>query len=66
MKTGAEQEWLTLREVQQFLQIGHTKAYELITTQGGIPSVRIGRAIRVNKNELARWLRQQEYSAVQK
>jgi excisionase family DNA binding protein len=61
MKTGAEQEWLTLREVQQVLQIGHTKAYELVTTPGGISSVRIGRVIRVNREELADWLERQKY-----
>jgi excisionase family DNA binding protein len=40
-------EWISLREMQQILGIGKTKAYELVAT-GEIPSVRIGRSIRVS------------------
>ena len=64
MERGTEQEWLTLRDVQETLGIGHTKAYELVTTPGGIPNVRIGRAIRINKRELTDWLEQQKYQDV--
>lgn len=64
METGTEREWLTLREMQQMLGIGHTKAYELVTTPGGIPSVRIGRAIRINRRDLTDWLEQQKYQNV--
>ena len=60
MQTGTEREWLTLREVQETLGIGHTKAYELVTRPGGIPNVRIGRAIRINKRELTDWLERQK------
>ncbi len=56
METGTEREWLTLREVQEILGIGHTKAYELVTVPEGIPNVRIGRAIRINRRELSDWL----------
>jgi excisionase family DNA binding protein len=61
VETGTEREWLTLREVQEMLGIGHTKAHELVTTPGGIPNVRIGRAIRINRRELIDWLEQQKY-----
>ena len=64
METGTEREWLTLREMQGMLGIGSTKAYELVTTPGGIPNVRIGRAIRINKQELTNWLEQQKYQDV--
>jgi excisionase family DNA binding protein len=64
MERGTEQEWLTLRDVQETLGIGHTKAYELVTTPGGIPNIRIGRAIRVNRRELADWLEQQKYQTI--
>jgi excisionase family DNA binding protein len=47
--------------MQKMLGIGSTKAYELVTTPGGIPNVRIGRAIRINKRELTNWLEQQKY-----
>ena len=62
METGTEREWLTLRELQEMLRIGHTKAYELVNKPGGIPNFRIdGRIIRINRRELADWLEQQKY-----
>ena len=64
METGTEREWLTLREVQEMLGIGSTKAYDLVTTPGGIPNVRIGRAIRINRRELADWLDRQKHQDV--
>ena len=64
MDIGTEREWLTLQEVQEMLGIGHTKAYELVTTPGGIPNVRIGRAIRINRRELIDWLERQKYQNV--
>jgi excisionase family DNA binding protein len=53
-------EWLTLREMQEILGIGKTKAYELVAT-GDIPSVKIGRSIRVSVRELERWLEERRY-----
>ncbi len=53
-------EWLSLKGVQQLVDIGRTKAYELVTT-GELPAVRIGRCIRVNREELDEWLRTQRY-----
>jgi excisionase family DNA binding protein len=59
MSEQTVQEWLTLRQVQEILGIGSTKAYSLVAT-GEIPSVRIGnRAIRVSRQELERWLESQ-------
>ena len=58
-------EWLTLREMQETLGIGKTKAYELVAT-GDIPSVRIGRSIRVSVLELERWLDDQRYPSIVK
>jgi excisionase family DNA binding protein len=60
MSEQTMQEWLALRQVQEILGIGSTKAYELVAT-GEIPSVRIGRAIRVSRQELERWLEEQRY-----
>jgi len=48
-------EWLTLAEVQRVLGLGRTKTYELVA-RGEIPAVRIGRVLRVNREELDRWL----------
>jgi hypothetical protein len=50
--------WITVKDLQDILGIGHTKAYELVTTPGGIPSVRIG------QGELTHWLEQQRYQDV--
>jgi excisionase family DNA binding protein len=56
--------WITVKDLQDILGIGHTKAYELVTTPGGIPSVRIGRSIRISQRELTHWLEQQRYQDV--
>ena len=43
-------------EVTQILSIGRSKVYELINT-GELPSVRIGRCIRVPKSSLENWIK---------
>lgn len=48
--------WLTVPEVAEELRIPRTRCYELIQ-QGSLPAVRIGeRSIRVNRQELDRFL----------
>jgi excisionase family DNA binding protein len=50
------QTWLTVRETSGLLRIPLTRCHELIQ-QGSLPAVRIGeRSIRVNRNELERFL----------
>ena len=60
MSNMKDLEWLSLKDVQQLLGLGRTKAYELVTT-GELPAVRIGRCIRVNRRELDEWLQAQRY-----
>jgi excisionase family DNA binding protein len=49
-------EWLTVPEVAEELRIPRSRAYELIQS-GDLPAVRIGeRSIRVNRQELERFL----------
>ena len=60
MEENREREWITLRDMQQVLGIGSTKAYELVAS-GEVPSVRIGRAIRISRKELEHWLEEQRY-----
>jgi excisionase family DNA binding protein len=60
MSKTKHSEWLSLKDVQQLVGIGRTKAYELVTT-GELPAVRIGWCIRVNRGELDEWLRAQRY-----
>lgn len=48
--------WLTVPETAQELKIPRTRCYELIQ-QGALPAVRIGeRSIRVNRQELEKFL----------
>ena len=54
-----------MKDVQQLLGIGRTKAYELVVT-GELPAVRIGRCIRINRRELDEWLHRQRYLNVAK
>ena len=60
MSNMKDSEWLSLKDVQQLVGIGRTKAYELVTT-GELPAVRIGRCIRINRRELDEWLHRQRY-----
>jgi excisionase family DNA binding protein len=57
--TGGEapqRAWLTVPEVAEELHIPRTRCYELIA-RGELPAVRIGeRSIRVNRQELERFL----------
>jgi len=52
------QEVLTVQEVATFLRLKRSTAYELVK-QGVIPSVRLGRQIRVPKNRLLKFLEQE-------
>ena len=56
-------EWLKVPEVAEVLRIGRSRAYEMVA-EGKIPSVRIGRSVRVNRRELDRWLERQRYGSV--
>jgi len=60
VSSNTHNQWLSLKDVQQLLRIGRTKAYGLVTT-GELPAVRIGRCIRVNRRELDEWLHRQRY-----
>jgi excisionase family DNA binding protein len=55
---NTEHEWLKVPEVAQLLRIARSRAYELVG-EGEIPSVRIGRSVRVSRKELERWLEEQ-------
>ena len=50
-----KREYLKVPEVAEMLQIARSRAYELVGN-GEIPSVRIGRSLRVSRKELERWL----------
>jgi excisionase family DNA binding protein len=51
-------EYLKVPEVAEILRIARSRAYELVA-EGEIPSIRIGRSVRVSRGELDRWLEEQ-------
>ena len=46
---------LTVEEVAAFLRISRAKAYSLAAS-GDLPTVRVGRSVRVRRDALERWL----------
>lgn len=56
-------EYLKVPEVAGILRIARSRAYEMVA-EGKIPSVRIGRSIRINRRELDRWLEEQRYGDI--
>lgn len=46
---------LTVRDVEQQLQLGRTRTYELLRS-GEIPVIRIGRVLRVPRDALLQWI----------
>jgi excisionase family DNA binding protein len=63
MRPDNEQEFISLNQLQEILGIGRTKAYDLVTS-GDLPAVRIGRIIRISKQDLTAWLERQKYQNV--
>ena len=57
-----QHEWLKVPEVAEVLRIARSRAYELVQT-GEIPSVKIGRSVRVSRKELDRWLEEQRQAS---
>ena len=53
-----KREFLKVPEVAEVLRIARSRAYELVA-EGEIPSIRIGRSVRVSRSELDRWLEEQ-------
>ncbi len=55
-----QHEYLKVPEVASLLRVARSRAYELVA-EGEIPSVRIGRSVRVSRRELERWLEDRRY-----
>lgn len=58
-----QHEYLKVPEVAEVLRIARSRAYELVGS-GEIPSIKIGRSVRVSRRELDRWLEGQRYTDV--
>jgi excisionase family DNA binding protein len=57
VNTSVEKEWLTVAELQDWLTIGRSKVYELIST-GELPSYKVGRVLRLRRQDVEAWLEQ--------
>ena len=57
MDTVNEKALLTLKEFSEYLNIGHTKARELMTKTNNPYTVRIGNRLYANKTLLDIWLK---------
>ena len=47
---------LTIRQFMDYMNIGRTKAYELVHDPAFYPAFRIGRKILINKEKLDKWI----------
>ncbi len=54
MKIQQDEDWLSPSEVASMLGLGMTRTYELLRLE--IPSYRIGRVIRVHRQDIETWL----------
>ncbi len=51
---------LRIPEVAEALGLGRTKVYELIAA-GALPTIRVGRAVRVSVTALQKWIEEQNH-----
>ncbi len=54
-------EWITVNEMRRMLSLGRSKTYALLAQEEAIETVQLGRALRVNRTSLERWLEGQRY-----
>ncbi len=54
---------LRIPEVAETLGIGRTKIYEMIAT-GELPTVRVGRAVRISVSTLQKWVEEREQQSM--
>lgn len=52
-------EFINILEMAELLKISRSKAYELVKIKD-FPIVKIGKCIRINKEELFKWLQKQK------
>jgi excisionase family DNA binding protein len=53
---GNDGEWLTVREMREYMRVGKTKAYELIKN-GEVGTYRLGRKILVSRSSIDGYIR---------
>ena len=57
--TTVESQTLSVTETAAYLGVSRSKAYELCAAGGQLPTVRLGRTVRVPRRHLEAWLDQQ-------
>jgi excisionase family DNA binding protein len=62
---AAEREFYSLKEVQTILGCGHSKVYDMVG-KGELPAVKLGRVLRVHRDELADWRERNRYGEFEK
>lgn len=60
MSDTAQRDWISIAEMQEMLGIGRTKAYSLISRRE-LSATRIGRAVRVHRRDVERYLESNKY-----
>lgn len=55
-ETKPPEEVMTIKDMEEFLQISRSKAYELIKVEG-FPVYKVGSEFRMLKNELIDWMK---------
>lgn len=58
---STQKEWLTVTDLQAWLGLGRSKAYQLVQS-GEIPSHHIGRIRRVRRRDVEAWLERNRQS----
>jgi putative molybdopterin biosynthesis protein len=58
MNTSPPSLLLTAEEVAHELRLGRSKVFEMLA-RGELPRVRIGRAVRIRRTDLERWVAEQ-------
>ncbi len=64
-ETKVEQEFYSLQEVQTILGCGHSKVYDMIG-KGELPAVKLGRVLRVHRDDLTKWRERNRYLQFEK
>jgi excisionase family DNA binding protein len=59
------QEFYSLKEVQTILGCGHSKVYDMVG-KGELPAVKLGRVLRVHRDDLADWRERNRYGEFEK
>lgn len=53
--TTSDNAWLTVQEIARYLRVSKMTVYRLVES-GELPSVRVGRSIRIHASAYRRWM----------